>query len=250
MPLPFRCAPRISQMTFTGVLVRYKSPCAPIAAECYAIICEHGLDPAVALAFFGHESVFGTRGIAPSTRNWGNVRTPMRPERVVGTHPRNFAIFRTWQDGLRDWCERINIRYIDGRGLDTVEKAIPVYAPASDGNNVTRYIEHVNQLVAAWMAEEGQRPRPTASRADLLRDALLHASFATARAQVHPDQAFYQYMISELKAGRPLGNPLGEQHTITVNGQAYVIQVFALDTIYAPVPRWNEIGRLSELLRA
>ncbi len=246
MALTFRSAPRISQAQFARVLQRYRSPCAPIAAECYDIICSYGLDPAVALAFFGHESVFGTRGVAVQTLNWGNVRTPFKVERAVGTHPRNFAIFRSWQDGLRDWCERINERYINQRGLDTVEKAIPVYAPSSDGNNEARYIEHVHQLVAAWIAEDRQTSAPDAAA---LRDALVRATFSAVRSSYRPDQAFHQYWLNELKAGRPLGNPLGEQQTITINGQAYVIQVFALDTIYSPVPRWQEIGRLSDLLK-
>jgi hypothetical protein len=246
MSLTFRSQPRISQAQFTRVLERFQSPCAPIAAECYAIIRSHGLDPAVALAFFGHESVFGTRGIAVETLNWGNVRAAFRPERAAGTHPRNFVIFRTWQDGLHDWCERINERYINHRGLDTVEKAIPVYAPSSDGNNERRYIEHVNQLVTGWQAQDTQPPTDSTPA---LRDALLHATFAAVQAQYHPEQAFHQYMLSEGQAGRPLGNPLSEQQGVTVDGQAYVIQVFALDTIYAPVPRWQEIGRLSTLLK-
>jgi hypothetical protein len=246
MSLTFRSTPRISQAQFAKVLQRYQSPCAPIAAECYDIICSYGLDPAVALAFFGHESTFGTRGVAVQTLNWGNVRTPFKVERAVGTHPRNFAIFRSWQDGLRDWCERINERYINQRGLDTVEKAVPVYAPSSDGNNEARYIEHVNQLVTAWIAEDSQAPAPDSSA---LRDALVRASFSAAGSQYQPDQAFHQYWLNELKAGRPLGNPLSEQQSIAINGQSYVIQVFALDTIYAPVPRWQEIGRLSDLLK-
>jgi len=246
MPLTFRCPPRISQAQFTRILERYKSPCAPFGAECYSIICSYGLDPAVALGFFGHESTFGTRGLAVQTLNWGNVRTPMRPERCTGTHPRNFAIFRSWQDGLRDWCERINERYINQRGLDTVEKAIPVYAPSSDGNNEQQYIDHVNKLVAAWTTEDSTTPRQAPTQ---LRDRLLEATFAAVGSQYRPDQAFHQYAIKELKAGRALGNPLAEQQTVTIDGQAYVMQVFALDTIYAPVPRWSEINRLSDLLK-
>jgi hypothetical protein len=229
------------------VLERYRSPCAGIGGECYDIIVSSGLDPAVALGFFAHESVFGTRGVAVETLNWGNVRTPVNPARVVGTHPRSFAIFRSWQDGLRDWCERINERYINQRGLDTVEKAIPIYAPSTDGNNEQRYIEHVNQLVNDWMNDDAQSSgQPTAA----LRENLLLATFSAVGSQFRADQAFHQYYLNEAKAGRPLGNPLSEQRTITINGQAYVLQVFALDTIYAPVPRWNEIGRLSELLKA
>lgn len=246
MAITLRSQPRISQSQFARVLDRFRSPCAPIAAECYNIVRSHGLDPAVALGFFAHESVFGTRGVAVETLNWGNVRAAFRPERAVGVHPRNFAIFRNWQDSLHDWCERIDERYINQRGLDTVEKVIPVYAPAADNNHVQSYIDHVTRLINDWMAEDGvANPAPQTA----LRDALLNASFAAAAAQVHPEQAFHQYMLSELRAGRSLGNPLSEQQGVTVDGQAYVIQVFALDTIYAPVPRWNEIGRLSMLLK-
>lgn len=248
MAITFRSPPRISQAQLVRVLERFHSPCAPIASECYNIVRSHGLDPAVALGFFAHESVFGTRGVAVETLNWGNVRTAFRPERAVGTHPRNFAIFRSWQDSLTDWCERINQRYIDERGLDTVEKAIPVYAPSDDNNNVRRYIEHVAGLIDDWRAEDEQQRRPESPPA--LGDALLNVTFAAAQAQYHPEQAFHQYMLSELRAGRSLGNPLSEQQRVTVDGQAYVIQVFALDTIYAPVPRWTEIGRLSALLKA
>lgn len=246
MTLTFRSSPRISQQQFVRVLARAASPCAPIGVECYAIITSYGLDPAVALGFFGHESTFGTRGVAVETLNWGNVRTAFKPERAAGTHPRNFAIFRTWQDGLRDWCERINERYINQRGLDTVDQAVPVYAPSSDGNNVQRYIERVTQLVNDWISEDGAAAPPAATT---LRDQLLAASFAAAQAQLRLDQAFHQYMLSELRAGRPLGNPLSEQQVINVDGQEYVLQVFALDTIYSPIPRWSEIGRLSDLLK-
>lgn len=250
MALTFRNSPRISQAQFVRVLERYGSPCASIGAECYTIISSYGLDPAVALAFFGHESVFGTRGVAVETRNWGNVRAPVKAERTIGMHPRHFAIFRSWQDGLRDWCERINERYIDQKGLDTVEKAVPVYAPSTDGNNEAAYINHVTKLVADWIAADTPpQPQPVPSTT-ALRDALIQASFAAAGATVHPEQAFHQFMLSELRAGRPLGNPLAGQQQITVNGQAYVIQVFALDTIYSPVPRWSEVGRLSDLLKS
>jgi hypothetical protein len=248
MAILFRSPPRISQAQFVSVLERFHSPCAPIAAECYNIVRGHGLDPAVALGFFAHESTFGTKGVAVETKSWGNVRKAFRPERAIGSHPRNFAIFRSWQDSLDDWCERINQRYIDERGLDTIEKAIPVYAPSDDNNNVQRYIEHVTELIHKWSKEDGQQPKRESP--DALSNALLNATFAAAQAQYHPEQAFHQYMLSELRAGRSLGNPLSEQQSVTVDGQAYVIQVFAMDTIYAPIPRWHEIGRLSTLLKA
>jgi hypothetical protein len=266
MALTLRSSPRISAAQFARVLEKYQSPCAPIAQECYDIIVRSGLDPAVALAFFGRESVFGTRGLSVEIKSWGNVRTPFKPERAAGKHPRNFTIYNSWQDSLIDWCDRMNERYIRERGLDTVEKAVPVYAPAADGNSVEDYIRHVNKMVTQWIAEDSvgppQAPAPAPAPAPVLapraqgslvagalRDELLKASFALVNAVFRPDLPLHQYVLSEARAGRPLGNPLGEIRQITINGQDYMMQVFAQDTLFAPLQQPGEIGRLGDLLK-
>ena len=178
------------------------------------------------------------------------MRTPFRRERAIGTHPQRFAIYATWQDSLRDWCERINERYIRERGLDTVEKAIPVYAPASDGNLPQSYIDFVTEHVADWIAEDSSRPPDNTSPADTaaLRDELLKATFAAGGAAYRPETAMHQFVLSEARAGRPLGAPLGEMQRVMINGQEYVVQVFALDTLYAPAQRLGEARRLSGLI--
>ncbi|GAC1383812.1 MAG: hypothetical protein NVS4B8_07320 [Herpetosiphon sp.] len=170
MPFTFRSPARISGWEFRQVLERYGSPVVTLADECYQIIVAAGLDPAVALAFFGHESVFGTQGTAVRTKNWGNVRTAFDPRRSAGQDPANFVIFHSWQDGLRDWCDRINVRYIKERHLLTPEAALPVYAPSSDGNDVQSYIDHVNRLVQQWIAED--HPPPDEDLLSLLIDDL------------------------------------------------------------------------------
>ncbi len=263
MNYTFRSQPRITAAQFSRVLIRYQSPCAPISDECYTIIAQTGLDPAVSLAFFAHESVFGTRGIASETKNWGNVRAPYKPERASGRHPRNFAIYPTWQDGLIDWCDRINERYVNERGLDTVEKAVPVYAPTSDGNQPQAYIDHVNKLIDDWMKEDqiqgAPAPVPSTPQApapspipsnQALRDALLQTTFANAGSAYNPSHPFHQYMVSEATAGRPLGNPLGDILRFTIGGQDYIIQVFALDTVFSPTQNPSRVLRMSELLRS
>ncbi len=207
--------------------------------------------------------MFGTRGYRSETKNWGNVRAPYKPERASGRHPRNFTIYPTWQDGLIDWCDRINERYVSERGLDTVEKAVPVYAPTSDGNQPQVYIDHVNKLIGDWMAEDqGQGapqpapstphtppPAPTGPNDLVLRDALLQTTFANAGSAYNPGHPFHQYMLSEANAGRPLGNPLGDILRFTIAGQEYLIQVFALDTLFSPVQNPNRVLRMSELMR-
>lgn len=150
MGLLFVHPPRITAATFARVLHAAHSPAAPDAAALFAIPVAYGLDPALALAFFGHESRFGTQGIAVKTRNWGNLRRSQgRALRVQG----GWAWYATWADSLADWCTLIQHRYV-GRGLDTPAKALPVYAPSSDGNAPARYAAAVAAMVARWQAEE------------------------------------------------------------------------------------------------
>ncbi len=268
MALTFQAAPRISQAEFRRVLQRGTelgvSPVAPVADECYAIIVGYGLDPAVALGFFAHESQFGVDGVTVESLNWGNVRTPYDPKRAAGTVQSKsghgeFVKFRSWQDGLRDWCERILGRYIKEKGLTTVDAAIPVYAPASDQNNEQAYIDHVNRLVARWQAEDPEPGSKTAPQGGptvtQLQDALLTAAFQAVNAEYHPEWAFHQYAMNEAKAGRSLGSPLGESRRVTVGGAQFAVQVFALDTLYTPIASpesattWSDIRRLSELMK-
>ncbi len=149
MSLLFVSAPRISAGSFARVLTRANSPAAVDAANLYAIIVAYGLDPAVALAMFSHESSYGTAGVAHRSLNWGNLRSGKRASRVEA----GFGFYSTFAESLRDWCDLIMSRYV-ARGLVTIEQAIPVYAPSIDGNAPARYIAAVSALVAAWGASE------------------------------------------------------------------------------------------------
>ncbi len=162
--LLFVHSPRMSAESFARVLFRNASPAAGSATELYAIIASYNLDPAVALAFFAHESTYGRFGVANRSRNWGNLRRGARAYKVES----GFGFYHAWADSLRDWCELISSRYV-GRGLVTIEQAIPVYAPSSDGNAPARYIAFVRRLVEGWAAAEanaagdpstGRVPRP------------------------------------------------------------------------------------------
>lgn len=148
--LTFLSPARISAARFRRVLDGYQSPAAPDAEHLYQLLVQAGLDPAVALAFFVHESSCGTAGKARVTKNWGNLRRSQG--RAIGTY-QGFAAYALWSDSLLDWCALLKGRYI-ARGLDTIGKAIPVYAPSSDGNAPARYTQIVCDLVAAWMASD------------------------------------------------------------------------------------------------
>lgn len=141
---------RISAEQFKLVLQRYRSPALAEADELLKICDEVGIDRAVALAFFVKESSCGTAGVATRTKNWGNLRKGKR--QVAKTnHP--FAVYKSWADGLRDFCDLL-WRYHQ-RGLTTIEQIVPVYAPASDGNRPDTYIATVRRLIQRWQREDG-----------------------------------------------------------------------------------------------
>jgi len=78
------------------------------------------------------------RGI--KNRNPGNLRyrSEWNWPGVTGIDPKGFAIFDTPERGFVALIQQL--RRDAKRGLDTFEKLIPKYAPASDSNNVQAYI--------------------------------------------------------------------------------------------------------------
>jgi hypothetical protein len=262
--LTFVSRPRISADMFAYVLQRGigagPSPAAPYAYDLYNIVVSYGLDPAVALAFFAHESQLCKTGvcITNDTKGWGAQRAAYRSSRAIGYAPGPFVRYRTWQDGLRDWCELILYGYV-GRGLDTVEKAIPVYAPTSDGNVPTSYIATVRRLVANWQGRPivAGPPAPDVPRVYTggLENALTSETFRATGLEFHSNWAFHHYALDEARAGRSLGSPLDESRVITVDGKKYAVQTFALDTLYTPLAEdmsqtnWNDVQRFSALLK-
>jgi hypothetical protein len=264
--LTFKSQPRISREMFAQLLQQGTggggtSPAAPYADELYNIITGYDLDPAVALAFFAQESQFCTTGICASQNmhNWGGNRAAYDSSRAVGTVQARsgpFVSYASWQDGLRDWCDLIVNRYI-GQGLDTVEKAVPVYAPAFDGNDPDAYIASVRRRIAIWRGQDpGPLPDTVVHTYANLEDGLLTETFIASGLEYNPGWAFHNYMVSEAQAGRPLGAPLDESRVITIGGDQYAIQTFALDTLYTPLAddpnntNWSDVRRLSELLRS
>ncbi len=240
--------PRISKNYFVQIVQDASSPAAPVAAECYDIVCSYGLDPAIALAFFQHESSCGTAGVAVRSLNWGNLRSGPRQVANQG----GFAYYNDWRESLRDWCDLIRYTYIDSRGLDTVAAVIPVYAPAADGNVPVAYIAAVEGQVLDWSASDPwtSLPDPNLER---LRDAIMRATYERAGGKYHPEWAFHQYAEDQVLA-RPLGAPLGDSYRLYVGGKPYAIQVYALDTLYTPIATpdsatdWGVVQRMSDLV--
>jgi hypothetical protein len=147
--------PTISADFIDKVLSAYGSPAAGTGQALYDDGVAAGIDPVYALAFFLHEDSFGKTGIGAANHSLGNIRCSAGYACQYG-----FRSYSTWEDGYRDWYQLILLGYVQGQitipivghPCRTVEQIIPVYAPSSDGNNVTAYIDAVLSAVRAWRA--------------------------------------------------------------------------------------------------
>jgi hypothetical protein len=149
-------APTISAEDVEAVLREYNSPAVGTGRAWIALGQQYGIDPAYALAFFIHESSAGTNpgwaGLKPgggSTHNVGNI--------ICAGYPTCYGRFRdyaSWDEGIEDWYKLIAREYVQGRGAQTVEQIIPIYAPAFE-NNVDAYINAVLGLVDGWRRQRG-----------------------------------------------------------------------------------------------
>ncbi len=145
--------PTVSAAFVNQVLAAYHSPAEGLSQVLYDDGIESGIDPVYALAFFRHESSFGTTGEARKTLSLGNERClPDRP--CVDQDQGGYAQMESWQDGFGHWYALILHLYVEEWHLTTVEQIVPKYAPSSDGNDVAAYIAAIEQAVTAWRAGE------------------------------------------------------------------------------------------------
>ncbi len=139
--------PTLSAAFVDKVLVAANSRAAGTGQALYDLSVKYGIDDAYALAFFEHESTFGTTGVARATLSLGNIRCSEGYQCIEG-----FRAYQTWQEGYEDWYKLIRDLYIGQWGLRTVEQIVPKYAPSSDGNDVAGYIAAVEKAVSMWRA--------------------------------------------------------------------------------------------------
>lgn len=149
--------PTISAEGIDAVLASYGSPAHGTGRVWIELGQRYGIDPAYALAFFIHESSAGTNpgwaGVKPgggTTHNIGNI--------ICAGYATCFGRFRdyaSWEAGIEDWYRLINREYVGDRGISTIERIIPVYAPSFE-NNVPAYVQAVVGLVDQWRRNGGR----------------------------------------------------------------------------------------------
>jgi hypothetical protein len=149
--------PTISITHINAILAAYGSPAAGLGQALYTDGVTYGIDPVYALAFFLHESRFGTTGEARKTLSLGNERC-IRDRPCIDQQMGGYAQMDSWQDGFAHWYRLIYYGYVHGQVsiplvghvCTTLAQIIPVYAPSSDGNDVQSYISAVETAVDTW----------------------------------------------------------------------------------------------------
>jgi hypothetical protein len=137
--------PTVSAEFINRVLSANSSPAAGTGQAIYDLGKKYDIDPVFALAFFEHESSFGTTGVAQVTLSPGNIRASAGYAQIDG-----YRAYPSWTAGFEDWYKLIKNLYVEQWGLTTVEQIVPVYAPASDNNDVGAYISAVENDVDRW----------------------------------------------------------------------------------------------------
>ena len=137
--------PTVSADFINHVLAANGSPAAGTGQAVFDLGEKYGIDPVFALAFFQHESSFGTTGVARVTRSPGNIRASAGYAQIDG-----YRAYRSWTAGFEDWYQLIKNLYVEQWSLTTVEQIVPVYAPSSDNNDVGAYISAVENAVDQW----------------------------------------------------------------------------------------------------
>ncbi len=141
--------PSVSAAFINRVLAAYHSPAAGLGQALYDDGVRTGIDPVYALAFFLHESSFGTTGEAQKTLALGNERCI--PDRsCVDLDRGGYAQMQSWEDGFAHWYSLLLMLYVKEWHRVTIEQIIPKYAPGSDGNDEAAYIAAIEHAVATW----------------------------------------------------------------------------------------------------
>jgi len=136
--------PTITPEKINQVLAQYHSPAQGMGQYVYDEGVKHGVNPAMALAFYVAESSAGTRGLAVKNNSWGN-------ERGNGTH--GYKPFESIEKSLDHWYQHIQKDYVNGGyHADKLGKVIPIYAPRSDGNDESNYIHSVGNMLRQWQS--------------------------------------------------------------------------------------------------
>jgi len=157
---PILGSPSISLAAFQSVLQAAGSPATAEAASIYQAFTAQGVDPAVGLAIYQHESGFGKSGVAVKTKSLGNSRyygTAGTTKYQTATNG-SFAAYPSFTAAAADLARLLSgPLYGQSSNHNTVLTFASRYAPAADHNDPAGYGRSVLALIAKWSGQ----PAPT-----------------------------------------------------------------------------------------
>lgn len=130
-------SPTISAAGIDKVLRDNHSPAAGMGSYIYDSAVSRGINPAFALAMYGQESTFGTKGAAARNNSFGNLRD--------GRH--GYKHYADVKEGIDDWMRLMSSDAYHGKSLAGV---VHKYAPGSDHNNTGGYMAYVTNNMNKW----------------------------------------------------------------------------------------------------
>ena len=155
-------APRISLATFASVLQQNGSPAAGDAIGIYNAYVAQGVDPAVGLAIFAHESDYGKTGTAVATKSIGNSRYYGDPNGLGITAYKTgsngtFASYPNYVVAAEDMARLLaSSLYGKSANYSTTATAFKKYSPSG----YKAYANAVGSLIAKWSGQAGTASGP------------------------------------------------------------------------------------------
>ncbi len=134
-----------------AILLAYHSPTAGKGQSLYDLGQKYHISSDAALAFFGHESSFGTSGEARTSKSLGNVRCLGADYADLQSWCQDgYAWFKSWEQGFEAFYRLLRRLYVDGWNLTTLPAIIHRYAPSADNNDESAYVNELTLFLNAW----------------------------------------------------------------------------------------------------
>ncbi len=204
----------ISKEVFGAFLTEMGSPAVGETDALYAVCVQEGCDPAVALAFFEHESSGGKSGVASYTRSLGNIRCTEGYNCFQTEGNGSFRRYNSWAEGMRDWAQLMKFYKNEWKRV-SLEEIIPRYAPQSDNNNEAVYIAGVKSRVDKLRGRE--RVLSAARNGELPLGSPVYEKDWVISQGFHAKHP-------EIDIARPIGVALGTSIHTTIGGVVTVVR--------------------------
>lgn len=145
-------APSLNAQQIDSILKAGESPAYGTGSEFYADSLKSGIDSAVVLSFFRHESSLGTAGEARATHSVSNARPRTGYAEDCNTGDGCYASYPSWSAGVDDMYLLLQ-QYKQWFGATTIEQIVVRWAPPTDNNNDSAYIQSVESAVTMWRSQ-------------------------------------------------------------------------------------------------